>query len=56
MPFDGTDYRPERPEPHPGAPSDNVVSALIIALAAGLRILPISLTAFIDLVRYVRGG
>lgn len=55
MPFDATGFPagPDRPE-RPG-PSDGAVTAIIVALAFCLLVLPISLGAFVDIVRYLRG-
>lgn len=56
MPFDGTSF-PHRPERHPPQPpSDNAVSVLIIVFALGLLVMPISMAALIDIVRYIRGS
>ncbi len=53
MPFDGTDFSDRRPQPDPAKPSDNAVCLLIIAVAFGALVLPISLQAFADIFRYV---
>ncbi len=53
MPFDGTDFSDRRPQPDPDKPSDNAVCLLIIAVAFGALVLPISLQAFADIFRYV---
>ena len=56
MPFDGTDF-PHRGTP-PGRPNsdDNVVTVIIVLLSFCLLVMPISLTVFVDIVRYVRGS
>ena len=55
MPFDGTGFPERRDQPRRGAPGDNAVSLLIIAVAFGLLVMPISLSAFVDIVHYIRG-
>ena len=54
MPFDGTDFnghrRPNRP---PG--SETLMIAIMVITAVSLLVLPISMTALIDVIRYVRG-
>lgn len=56
MPFDGTDF-PHRGTP-PGRPTSNdtVVTVIIVLVSFCLLVMPISLTVFVDIVRYVRGG
>ncbi len=54
MPFDGTGFRREQPRRRPPGPGDNAVSIIIIALAFSLLVMPISLTAIVDIVRYLR--
>ena len=54
MPFDGTSFQPEPRGPRRAAPSDNTVTLIIVAVALALLVMPISLTAFVDVVRYVR--
>ncbi len=55
MPFDGTGFLPERqPQRRPAKPGDNAISLIIIALAFSLLVMPISLTALVDIVRYFR--
>ena len=56
MPFDGTGFPQERPRRRPAKPGDNTVSIIIIALAFSLLVMPISLTAFVDIVRYLRSS
>ena len=54
MPFDGADF-PQRCDPPRRAPSnDNAVTVMIVLIAFGLLVMPISLSGFIDIVRYVR--
>ena len=56
MPFDGTGF-PERPEhPRRATHNDNVVTLIIVMLAFALLALPISMGAFVDIVRSMRGG
>ncbi len=55
MPFDGTSFPARRDQPRRAAPGDNAVSLLIIAVAFGLLVMPISLSAFADIIRYIRG-
>lgn len=54
MPFDGTDFPVGRGRPGRGAPGDNAVSLLIILIAFGLLVMPISLSAFVDIIHYIR--
>ena len=54
MPFDGTNFPERRNQPRRAAPGDNAVTLLIIAVAFGLLVMPISLSAFVDIVRYLR--
>ncbi len=55
MPFDG-DRLPARQPGRRGrpGPGDNMVSFIIIALAFSLLVMPISVTALVDIVRYLR--
>jgi len=55
MPFDGSDFPPRGDQPRGGAPNDNAVSVIIIALAVVLLVMPLSLSGLVDVVRYVRG-
>ncbi len=54
MPFDGTGFPERQPGRRPSRPGDNTVSLIIIALAFSLLVMPISLTALVDIVRYLR--
>lgn len=54
MPFDGTGFVPAQPDRRRPAPSDNVVTALIIAITFALLAMPVSLAALVDIVRYLR--
>ena len=54
MPFDGTGFPERKPGRRPRHPGDNMVSLIIIAIAFSLLIMPISLTALVDIVRYIR--
>ena len=56
MPFDGTGFPHRRPGRGRATKGDYVVSFIIIAIAFGLLVMPISLTALVDIVRYVRGS
>ncbi len=53
MPFDGRRFSEDGPGA-PRRPSDNAVTAVIVAVAVALLVLPISLQAFADVVRYLR--
>ena len=55
MPFDGTDYRPEKqgPQKRPSL-SDAVVCYGIAVFAAMMLLMPISVGALVDIVRYLR--
>jgi hypothetical protein len=55
MPFDATGFPHEPRQPRRSTRSDSIVSAAIVLIALGLLVTPISLAAFIDLVRYLRG-
>jgi hypothetical protein len=58
MPFDGAGF-PERDDPprrRGRAPSDNVVTAIVVAVAVCLLVTPISMAALVDIVRYFRGS
>ncbi len=58
MPFDGTGF-PERDDPprrRGHAPSDNMVTAIIVAVAVCLLVTPISMAALVDIVRFMRGN
>lgn len=56
MPFDGTDF-PERCDP-PRRPArdDNAATVIIVVIALILLAMPLSMTAFVDIVRYMRGN
>lgn len=53
MPFDGVGFPPPRPERRPSRPGDNTVSVIIIAIAVTLLVMPISMAALVDVVRYL---
>jgi hypothetical protein len=57
MPFDGAGF-PERDEPprRGRAPSDTMVTAIIVAVALCLLVTPISMAALVDLIRFMRGN
>jgi len=56
MPFDGAGFHPRRDRRRPATPSDNVVTFIILAVAFCLLVMPISLEAFADIIRYLRGS
>lgn len=54
MPFDGTNF----PEPRPrrrAMGDDTAITVIIVLVAFGLLIMPISMVAFVDIVDYLRG-
>lgn len=53
MPFDGVDG-PGRTPPRRPARSETILLALIVMLAAGLLIMPVSMSGFVDLVTYLK--
>jgi hypothetical protein len=53
MPFDGAGFQPER-GPRPSAPSDNLVTLIIVAFAMALLVMPVSVAAIVDIVTYIR--
>jgi len=55
MPFDGTGFEPEPQQPRRQAPSSNAATFIILALAFCLLAVPISLSAFVDIARYLHG-
>ena len=55
MPFDGTGFPERRNLPKRSAGDDNAATVIIVALAFSLLVMPISLSALVDIVRYVRG-
>jgi len=54
MPFDGKGFQGGGGRRTPRRPSDNTVTILIVAVATALLVLPISLQAFADMLRYLR--
>lgn len=54
MPFDGTGFSPRAGRPPATAPSDNMVTFLIVVLALCLLVTPFSISGLIDIVQYVR--
>ncbi len=54
MPFDGAGFPAKPDPPRRSAPTDNMASLIIILLAFGLLVMPISMGAFIDIVHYLR--
>ena len=54
MPFDGTGFPERLPQRRPAKPGANAVSRSLIALAFSMLVMPISLTALVDIVRYIR--
>ncbi len=53
MPFDGTDFQPPPKQPRGNAPSGHALSVIIVAGAVFLLVMPFSLAAFVDIVRYL---
>ncbi len=53
MPFDGTDFEPQPKPAAPPAPRDTLLCVGIFLAAIGLLVLPISLDALVDLVRFL---
>ena len=56
MPFDGVDFQPRPEPPSRAAPGERVVSLLVLALALCLLVMPISMAALVDIVRYLQGN
>jgi hypothetical protein len=54
MPFDGGNFPERRPQPQPARPSDTAVCLIIMAVAFSMLVLPISLQAFADIVKYLQ--
>lgn len=54
MPFDGADFPPRRDPPRRATADDNIVTALIIAIAFCLLMMPFTLGALVSIVRYLR--
>ena len=55
MPFDGVGFPRKQEPPERATPAENILLGLIAVLALCLLLLPVSLTAFVDVVRYLRG-
>ena len=55
MPFDGVEFPKRQEPPKRATPAENVLLVLIALLALCLLLLPISLAAFVDVVRYLQG-
>ncbi len=55
MPFDGTEFPERRDPPRRPAGSDTAATLVITAVAFGLLVMPISLSALVDIVHYMRG-
>ena len=57
MPFDGAGFpeRHDRPPRRAHMPSDNLVTAIIVAVAVCLLVTPISMAALMDIIRFMRG-
>ena len=56
MPFDGTGFQPEPRGRGPSAPSDNMITMIIVAFALALLVMPISVAGLVDLVKYIRSS
>ena len=52
MPFDGTSFDPPRPGRKRPVPSDNGATVIILVVVFVLLIVPTSLTALADIIRY----
>ena len=55
MPFDGTGFKPEPEQPRRQPASGGAATFIIVALAFCLLAVPISLSAFVDIMRYLGG-
>ncbi len=55
MPFDSAGFPPERQEPKRVPISDNALCVGIVFIALSLLVIPISVPAFVDIIRYIRG-
>ena len=55
MPFDGAGFRPEPEQPRRRPASSTAATFIIVALAFCLLAVPISLSAFVDITRYLGG-
>ncbi len=56
MPFDGTGFPGKREPPRRSGPSGDAACVLIILAAFILLVMPISLHALADIVRFLSGG
>ena len=54
MPFDGANFPERRPQPDPAKPSDTAVCLIIVVVAFSMLVLPISLQAFVDILKYLQ--
>ena len=55
MPFDGVDFPARREPPAPPPRGEKLFGLLFLLLAICSLVLPISMAALVDLVRYIRG-
>ena len=56
MPFDGVDFQAKREEPRRPPPGEKVFGLIFLLLAICSLVLPISMAALVDIVRYLRGS
>lgn len=54
MPFDGANFPSRRDQPKRATPSDNTACVIIIVVAFSLLVLPVSLSAFADIIHYMQ--
>lgn len=55
MPFDAAGFPPRPDQPRRAARDDNVACLIVIILAFCMLVMPISMAAFVDIVRCLRG-
>ncbi len=55
MPFDGAGYPPKRQEPRRRSFSENALHVCLLVFALVLLVMPVSVAALVDLVRYLHG-
>ncbi len=56
MPFDGTNFKPEPEQPARPSAEERIFMILFVVIAITLLVMPISLAAVGDLVRYTSGA
>ena len=56
MPFDGTNFQQDPLPRRPTGPSDNLVTFMIVGIAATALLAPVPLICIMDIVRAFRGG